>query len=56
MSKEKSVTELLEDIAQEICDRFCKYPEIAKTEVGDPDLADDFLYDKYCAKCPLSRL
>lgn len=52
----KTVTEILGDIEQEICERYCKYPEIAKTETDDPDLAEDLLYDKYCGSCPLSRI
>ena len=52
----KTVTEILGDIEQEICDSYCKYPEIAKAETDDPDLAADLLYDKYCAKCPFNKI
>lgn len=52
----KTVTELMDWIAGRICDDYCKYPDIAKGEVDDPDLADDHLYTKYCEHCPLSRL
>ena len=56
MNDGRTISEQMDDIANEICERYCKYPEIAKTETDDPDLADDLLYDKYCANCPLSKL
>lgn len=51
-----TISEQLEEIANEFCTNYCKYPDIAKTEADDPDLADDLLYEKYCGGCPLSRL
>lgn len=56
MSEEKTVTGLLSEIADKVCEYICKYPEIAKAEVKDPDLADDYLYEKYCANCPLNMI
>lgn len=53
---EKTITDLLEEIEKEICDNYCKYPEICLAEVKDPDLAEDRLYDKYCEKCPFNRI
>jgi len=51
-----TVTEILEEVGEEICDKYCKYPEICRSEQKDPDLADDLLYEKYCKDCPLNRL
>ena len=56
MNEGKTISAQMNDIANEICERYCKYPEIAKTETDDPDLAEDLLYDKYCGSCPLSRI
>lgn len=52
----KTVTEILGDIEQEICDSYCKYPEICLSEVKEPDLAADKLYNDYCAKCPFNKI
>lgn len=54
--KKVTVMNLLIEVADEICDKYCKYPEIAKAETDDPDLAEDLLYEKYCGSCPLSKL
>lgn len=48
MKKEKTITELLEEIAGEICDKYCKYTDACE------DL--DELYKQYCHDCPLNRI
>lgn len=46
----KTVIDILEEVKQEICDDYCKYP----TQVGSKeDLSAD---DSPCMTCPLSRL
>ena len=52
----KTVTEILEEIEKEICDNYCKYPDVCMEEVKDPDEAEDMLYDTYCVKCPFNRI
>lgn len=54
--KEKTVTELLIWIENEICDNYCKYQDVCMSECKDPEDAEQMLYEKYCASCPLSRL
>ena len=54
--KKITVMNLLIEVADEICDRYCKYPEICEAERKDPDEAEDLLYEKYCASCPLNKL
>ena len=55
MSEIKTITEQIEDICGEICDNYCKYPNMpipdGKTE--DWLFTDD---DSPCVNCPLSRL
>ena len=53
---EKTITEQLDEITCEICDQYCKYPDIAKGEVKDAAAAEDYLYRKYCESCPLNRI
>lgn len=47
---------LLIEVADEICDKYCKYPAICEAERKDPDEAEDLLYGTYCANCPLNKL
>ena len=52
----KTVTELLTEIEDEICNDYCKFPDIAREEVKDANAAEDLLYTKYCKGCPLNKL
>ena len=45
--REKSVSEIIEEVVVKICDDYCKYPDICKKE-------DDLM--KICDECPLNRL
>lgn len=56
MNEGKTISEQMNDSANEICERYCKYPEICLSEVKEPDLAEDKLYNDYCAKCPLNKI
>jgi hypothetical protein len=56
MSDEKTVSEILEEIEREICDKYCKYPDICAGERKDPDGAEELLYDRYCESCPFNRI
>ncbi len=46
----KTVSDILEEVKQEICDDYCKYP----TQVDSEE--DLFADDSPCMMCPLSRL
>jgi len=52
----KTISEQLTAICDEICDHYCKYPDVCMAERKDPDDAEDLLYRKYCGGCPLNRL
>lgn len=54
--KKVTVTGLLLEIEQEICDRYCKYPAICEAEKKDPCDAEQLLYEKYCANCPIGKI
>ena len=54
--KKVTVMNLLIEVADEICDKYCKYPEICEVERKDPDEAEDLLYGTYCANCPMNKL
>lgn len=49
----KSISQQLEDIATEFCDKYCKYPETYKPEEHDGvELFDSDI----CSNCPIGRL
>ena len=56
MEKEKTVSEMIQEIADKICNDYCKYPETVRSQMKDIDLANDMLVKSYCDKCPLNRL
>ena len=49
---EKSIPDFLEDIAQEICEHYCKYPEQWDEEKEGCELCESDI----CQNCPLNRL
>lgn len=46
----KTVTDILEEVKQEMCDGYCKYPTIVS------DREDLFAKDGPCMECPLNKL
>lgn len=55
LNKGKSIVEIIEEVAEEICVSYCKYPEKPIPEGKDADwlTLDD---DSPCMNCPLDRL
>ena len=55
---EKKVTQIIEEVTNEICDNYCKYPIIyTPTRIGEID--DDYMsrmFQEKCDHCPLKRL
>jgi hypothetical protein len=50
--KPKLITDQLLDIAEAICNNYCKYPEQWDEEKMGVELSES----KFCQECPLSRL
>lgn len=46
----KTITDILEEVKQEMCDGYCKYP----TQVDNRE--DLFADDSPCMECPLTKL
>lgn len=53
--KEKTVSEIIEEVKTEICDNYCKYPAIYDTREDSSENYDEMM-EKICANCPLDRL
>lgn len=47
-----SVTEILEEVREDICTNYCKYPAV----YGEGDSEFDRLMHERCESCPLNRL
>ena len=50
VKKQKTISEQMEEIKEEMCSEFCKYPII--WDQRDGELSDSY----YCQNCPLNRL
>lgn len=51
-NKEQSITEIIEEVKNEICNYYCKWPDQWDEGKEGITLADSTL----CANCPLERL
>lgn len=54
----KSISEQVEDIKTEVCDKCCRWPQYChelwlKEEIED---REEYLEEAYCKSCPLTRL
>ena len=56
MEKEKTVPEMIQEICDQICNDYCKYPDQVRSQVKDVDDAENTLMAIYCDGCPLQRL
>ena len=52
----KTITKEFEEIKEQICDKYCKFPELSEQTIDDPDEAFDWLQHNHCNDCPLNRL
>ena len=44
--KQKTISQILDDVIQEICDNYCRYPR---------EVEGDAIFD-ICENCPFNRL
>ena len=51
MSAEQTVTEIMNEVKEKICDNYCKYVEDLR---GEKEYHD--LIRIYCNRCPLNRI
>lgn len=49
-----TISEQIEKVKEEMCDKYCKYPEMTPPDGKD----SDWLYEDNspCTRCPLNRL
>ena len=53
---EMTVSEIVEDIKEKICDDYCKYTEEYLSKYKDPDDAQKRMLADKCNFCPLKLL
>ncbi len=53
---EMTITEQFEVIKEQICDEYCRFPELSRETHEDPDDAFEWMQHTYCEHCPLMRL
>lgn len=51
-----TVTKILEEVIQDICDKYCKFPEKYEAKYPDKEEAGEKLMCEQCKKCPINRL
>ena len=56
--EKKTITFMLNEIVNEICDNYCKYPDmyVPKNLGDDVDMLEEIMYTEICAKCPFMRI
>ena len=50
--KTKTITEQIQEVADDFCDNYCKYPDIWDEEKEGCKLSES----DHCRNCPLNRL
>lgn len=50
---EKSVIQIIENVCEDICNNYCKYPDQWNPE---DHAGQDLTESEICEKCPLNRL
>lgn len=52
MEKEKTISQQFEDITREMCEKYCKWPDLWDEEKEGVELCDS----EHCKNCPLNKL
>lgn len=54
METKKTATQIIQEVKEDMCNKYCKY---TSGYMGiDPDMEFDDFVNKYCENCPLDRL
>ena len=48
----ESVTQILEEVVEEMCNHYCKWPDLWDEEAEGMELIDS----EHCQNCPLNKL
>lgn len=53
---EMSISEIIEDVKEHICDEYCRYTQEYRKTYTNPDEAEEKMTADRCSYCPLNRL
>lgn len=53
MAEQKTVTKIIGEVVEEMCDKYCRYPREWKPQEHD---GMELFESEICANCPLMRL
>lgn len=53
MAEQKTVTKIIGEVIEEMCDKYCKYPLMWEPQEHD---GMELFESEICANCPLMRL
>lgn len=56
MSKMSDFQIRLQEVKEDMCDNYCKYPYQYQMEYEDPEEGFEEMLSDICADCPLNRL
>lgn len=56
MTKEPSAVTIIADACEDICNNYCKYPDLYSARYADEDEANDRMMEEICDHCPLNRI
>ena len=51
-----TVTEMIQQTVETMCDKYCKMPERYLATIKDPDEAQETMIEEVCKDCPLNKL
>lgn len=51
-----TISKQIQEIAEEVCEKICKYTELYKKEYGDGDEGLKKLYEEHCKSCKVCKL
>ena len=52
----KTISQQLEELAGQMCDKYCKYRDEYLKRYADPDIANEMMLEEQCKNCPLTLM
>ncbi len=51
-----TITEIVQEVVEEMCDKYCRMPAKYVMEINDVDEAQETMINEVCKDCPLNKL
>ncbi len=56
MMNNKTIPQQLEELAGQMCDKYCKYRDEYLERYADPDIANEMMLEEQYKNCPLTLM